>query len=141
MKYTTYLSILFIACTLFTSCKKDDVTETDPLIGIWQLEQSFMGGYADTLTDCDKKYTFEFKSDGRAISIDFSDDNGSCVSDTYIYIWKRINNNTFRLNSAMGESVEVTYTYSIANGKLTMDEIVDPGDEGYKLKFVWKKIK
>lgn len=140
MKYTAYLSILFIACTLLTSCKKDDDTETtDPLIGTWQLEQVVEGGKEVTRDDCNKKSTIEFKSDKSYIDTYYRTENNSCSSSVEKGTWKKEGTNTVHITYEGDEDDTEKYTYSIANGKLTMDEIV--GADGISYKLVLKKIK
>lgn len=142
MKYTTYLSVFFIACTLLTSCKKDDETETtDPLIGTWQLEQVVEGGKEATLRDdCDKKTTLEIKSDNTFASASYTYSDNKCSLDNYNGTWKKEGTNTIHIITVEdGEEETEKYTYSIANGKLTMDEIVGTGEISYKM--VLKKIK
>lgn len=138
MKYTTYLSVLFIACTLLTSCKKDDETETtDSLIGTWQLEQLVEGGKEVTLDDCNKKSIIEFKSDNTFSDANYNLEKGVCSSDSEKGTWKKEGTNTVHITYE--EDGAEKYTYSIANGKLTMDEIVGAGEASFKM--VLKKIK
>ena len=122
---------------LILSFSKDD--KTDPLIGLWQLEHHVENGKESALSDCEKITTLEFKSDGTAIETIFRDENG-CRSKTFNLTWKKIDSKTVHLSYVEDGDTDVEkYTYSISNGKLTLDEILDAGGTPYKL--VLKKIK
>jgi hypothetical protein len=135
----TYKYLLFpiLFTLLVLSCSKDDTTTpiTDSIIGIWQLEQLIESNVEITLSDCFKKTTSEFKSDGTHVFIQFNNEDG-CKSETVISTWKKIDSKTVQLTY---EDDTEKFTYSIANEKLTMNEIVEDGVSSYKL--VFKKIK
>ena len=92
----TYKHLLFpiLFTLLILSCSKDD--DTDPLIGVWQVEQLIENNVESALSDCFKKTTIEFKSDGTLVSINFIDEDG-CRSETVNLTWNKINNNTLHI--------------------------------------------
>lgn len=123
MKYTTYLSILFIACTLFTSCKKDDVTETDPLIGTWQIHEVFVAEIKVPFDDCFAQTTFEFTQDFKFIGKTYEiDDDDVCFLDTGVGVWDRVNNNAVKI---IIDNDAETIMFSFVEGNLKISLEID----------------
>ena len=123
MKITTYLSLLFIAITLTTSCKKDEVTPThtpttdNTLTGNWQLEQLFIANIEAT-DDCSKKTTYNIKEDKTYININYNLKNDVCEKSESKGTWETDGNNLIITDE---EKHKLTMKYSIKDGKLTLE--------------------
>ena len=55
----TVISILILFMA-FSACKKDDMEDQDPIIGKWGLEQQYVDGVSEDISDCQKQSVFEF---------------------------------------------------------------------------------
>ncbi len=137
MKITTYISLLFIAVTLSTSCKKDDDTPKkadtadNTLPGVWQLEQLFIVNVDAQIDDCRKKSTYNIKADNKFASVDYELKDSVCTKSETTGTWKTEGN---KLHIDDGKD-KLTFTYSIKDGKLTLEG--ERNSVSYK--FVFKK--
>lgn len=140
MKITTYISLLFIAITLSTSCKKDDdtpkktTTADNTLTGVWQVEQLFIGG-VNAADDCYKKTTFNIKADNTLTSTNYLTKNGVCSKSEAKGTWKAEGDKLTTTDSVEDGGTTTTYTYSIKDGKLTLEGKRD----NISMKIVFKK--
>ena len=138
MKITTYISLLFIAVTLTTSCKKDEVTPThtpttdNTLTGVWQLEQSFIANVENT-NNCNKKTTYNMKEDKTYININYNLKNDVCEKSEGKGTWETDGDN---LTTTDEDKHKFTMKYSIKDGKLTLEG--ERNSVSYK--FIFKKL-
>ena len=138
MKITTYISLLFIAVTLTTSCKKDEVTPThtpttdNTLTGNWQLEQSFIANVEDT-NNCNKKTTYNVKEDKTYININYNLKNNVCDKSENKGTWETDGDNLIITDE---DKHKLTMKYSIKDGKLTLEG--ERNSVSYKL--IFKKL-
>ena len=139
MKITTYISLLFIAVTLTTSCKKDEVTPThtpttdNTLTGVWQLEQTFIVNVDAQIDDCSKKTTYNIKEDKTYININYNLKNDVCEKSEGKGTWETDGNNLIITDE---EKHKLTLKYSIKDGKLTLEG--ERNSVSYK--FIFKKL-
>ncbi|MEM9686941.1 MAG: lipocalin family protein [Bacteroidota bacterium] len=119
MKKTILTAVVSI---LLTSCGKDDgnTPTQDPIIGTWQLEQTFTNDVSDDISDCEKQSTIEYKADGSYEASDkFDPEMGSaCVEDNYTGTWENKGDNAYDIFTT-GEDGAVTFTITFSDGKLT----------------------
>lgn len=119
MKYLKYIPLFFIATILLTSCQKDDVQETGPLIGLWKLERAFDEGEEITLTDCELKSTLEFKANNTGILNEHDFEDNICSNEIVTLRWEKAESNTIRI-TVFDEITD--FTYLIENNLLTIEQ-------------------
>ena len=106
---------------LVTACGKDDGNNTtqDPIIGTWQLEQTFTSNVSDDISDCEKQSIIEYHADGSYEATDkFDPEMGvECVEDNYAGTWENKGDNTYDIFTA-GEEGAVAFTITFSGGKL-----------------------
>ena len=112
---------------LFLSCSSDDDSgdsgnTPDPIIGKWQLEQTFTGDVSDDISDCEKETAIEYKADGTYLGMDKFESSGSgtttCIEDNYTGTWENKGNNKYD-DLTTGETEAVQFTITFPDGKLT----------------------
>ena len=121
MKQTILLFTLMFS-SLFISCSDDDDGVDDPVVGTWQLEQTFTNDVSENISDCAKEEIIEFLG-----SLDFNgapheevEENGETVcrrtGDTFGK-WKNLGDNQY----------EITFGGSL-EGQVQVIEIIVEGD-------------
>lgn len=87
--------------------------------GTWKLQSFVYNGEPDTLSDCQKQSTIEFKSDDTAVITDISQSNseGDCSKDVETNTYEVLSGSQLNLKSDIGFSV--TADYKISGDTLT----------------------
>lgn len=130
MKKFIYLLVFTIATGLFISCNKDN-DSPDPLVGKWELIQSFDNG-EESQIECYDYVIVEFKADGTYWVEYFDyDANNNCNSQgvSEIGSWKNQNTNVYIIfdgNYSIEMKIEFidnTITVSYADGNYTYKDV------------------
>ncbi|WP_109851349.1 lipocalin family protein [Aquimarina sp. AU58] len=132
--------LILVFATIFISCSKDDDTsneKTSDLIGTWELIHEQQSNLPEnTLSDCEKTSTIEFKSDKTYIEKTFAIANGNCVSDgEYNGSWSESGDQLTLQYTDEGESITDISKFGIANNELTLIY----NDEGILITYIYKK--
>ena len=136
------LILLVLIVPISVSCSEDDTVKEEPkdsIIGKWQLIEEVHKDKGEILlTECRKKSTFEFTSDGSYESIyylDFEDDGEDICNPGIVKLkWKEIGNNTIELTDSNGDKNIGNYVF--IDGNLKLIALDDKGNmiEYYKAK-------
>ena len=136
-KLYTLLFVVFIFT--FSACSSDDESSkinTEQLFGKWTLNQSIYNGQQETLSDCDKKQTFDFSNDNRLIITTYSGNN--CNTPDATVLNYTFSNNVITYTNPTGGFTGGEFTRKYRVNKLTNNnleielfyEIDGTGEEG-----------
>lgn len=111
------LLYLFIASAMLLSCESEDETSmnSDPIIGKWQLTSTTENG-TETSSDCERKSTVTFSSDGSFTYFSSYDDGGAnCSNESSSGTWKNSGNSNYTLDFSNGDSGDTKINFSNSN--------------------------
>lgn len=125
--------LILVFATIFIACNKDDDTskeETSNLIGVWELtyRKENNNTSPNTLDNCEKTSTIEFKSDNTYTEKTFVEISSNCVSDgEFAGSWLESGNQLTLNFIENGENTINTSKFNILNDELTLtfDEITE----------------
>lgn len=123
--------LLFISLLKFTILSAQG-TQKDQLIGKWQLHQE-IEGKKDTSSECRRKTTLTFHSNGTCEINDFveeSEIDDICISEKRKSSWKNLGDSNYRFGNK--KTIKLTFENDTFYYTLTIED--------YKTQFVYKKI-
>ena len=130
------LLYLFIFSTILISCSSDNDLDIDPIIGKWQLQSVLENGEEET-TECERKTTISFSSNGTTNSESFDSDGGNCESQSDTSTWKNIGNSTYRI-ARDDEDAKLSFSQNNTVFSASLTE-TDNGDI-YTIVITYRKI-
>ena len=141
LKQFMLLTLLILITSISVSCSEDDTVKEEPkesIIGKWQvIEEAPQDEGEIELTECRKKSTIEFTSNGSYISFSYTDsEDNTCYLDEYQGKWIDIGNNSLELIDGDGDKNIMNYVFIDGNLKL-----IALDDKGNIIEYlVYKKI-
>ena len=138
MKNLKILLVFFVLAGIASCSNDDDGNEpitADPIVGKWKLQQQFMDGEEFELTECEKRTTVEFISNGNINSTDFSEDfeTEECVSEISAQKWENRGNNVYRITEG---NISYDVTIMVSNNSNTLTISSEDDDGSYSMRFV-----
>lgn len=119
------LLYLFIASAFLISCEsnEDDMSNTDPIIGTWQLESVIEDGEEQT-TSCERRTTLTFLENGVTTANSYFNDGNGCESESDSSSWENIGDSNYRIDSD-DESIKIDFSQNNTVFSSTFSETFD----------------
>jgi hypothetical protein len=110
--------ILILTITLFTllSCSSNDdaISNSDPIIGKWQLNSETKND-TEVSTECDRKNTLTFSENGTLTDVNHEDNGNGCSSNSLTSTWENSGNSNYKITPTNGDSLTIQLIFSQNN--------------------------
>ncbi|EZH71900.1 hypothetical protein ATO12_04595 [Aquimarina atlantica] len=133
--FTLLITLIFISCSKDDDASNQEIPANKNLIGTWELtyRKENNNTTPNTLDNCEKTSTIEFKSDNTYSEKTFVEISSNCVSDgEFSGSWLESNNQLTLNFIENGENTTNISKFSIADDELTL--VFDEITEKYKKK-------
>lgn len=110
MKRSTSTLLLLTGLLLLISCAKDEISEQDPLVGLWKLQRITAGNESVDVTNvtCYGQSTLKVTKSEITLSLKSPQRGADCSSDTSSFGWKK-NGNVYQVvDDEVGEYITIT---------------------------------
>jgi hypothetical protein len=125
--------LLLITIVSLSSCSSNDddaTSDSDNLIGTWQLTSSKEAG-TETSTECSRKNTLTFSENGNATNLGFYEENNVCESESGTFTW--VSNGSSNYTFDFGGGDKATYGITFSQNNTVFSVTVDTNEiETYK---------
>ncbi len=142
-----FFLVLMISCLIFSSCSKDDNSNSDAaiispeekIIGAWQYFKYEESGLSWELDECEKKITYQFlENETLTAELYLKSDTGGCLHQTVLGYWHYLTSKDkfeIELDGTGTSTVEIVFSEN--NTVLT---IINRNEEEFLDSFSFFKI-
>lgn len=106
------------------SCSKDEVSDQDPLVGLWKLQRIAAGNESVDVTNlaCYGQSTLNVTKSEMTLLLKSPEDGGvSCITDTSSFGWKKSGNAYQIVDDEAGDYITITLNGGDLLLKITAD--------------------
>lgn len=124
MKRSILLCFLLTGFFVLISCAKDEVSDQEPIVGLWKLQRITAGGESVDVTNlaCYGQSTLNVTKSDMTLSLKSPEEGtASCSTDTSSFGWKKNGNAYQVVDDEVGEYITITLNGGDLSLKVTAD--------------------